>query len=50
MSNQYIVIRAHDYTVDTSAYYAQDLDEARATKAKLEAETDREWHVTVRLP
>lgn len=50
MSNQYIVIRVHDFTVDTAAYYAQSLDEARATKARLEAETGREWCVALRLP
>ena len=49
MSNRYVIVRAHDYTVETAAYYAQDLDEAQATKARLEAETGREWHITVRL-
>jgi len=49
MANRFIVIRAHDFTVDTAAYFAQDLAEAQATKARLEIETEREWKIAAVL-
>lgn len=48
-NNQFIVIRAHDYTVETEAYYANDLAEAEATKARLLKETGREWRIARQL-
>ena len=44
-NNGWIVVRAHDYTVETAAYYANDREEAEATKARVEAETGAEWRI-----
>lgn len=43
--NEYVVLPAHDYTVDTQAYYAYSLAEAEETKKRLQAETNREWRI-----
>lgn len=42
---EHIIVPAHDYTVETQAYYARSASEADETKKRLEAETGREWKV-----